>query len=441
MSIGTGSITVANAITPKPPGERSIISRIVEKIRGLVSAGYGYTAPWLAAGSGWQDPRWWTDDLDDMAPVITELTALGLPPFGRGVELIASTIAGVDLVAHRYDTTKQIDVRLPIQPSVLTDPDPMSPVWNWRYGVINDLILYGNHFSFLGSFNATGWPTSLIPIDIDAVGIGIDRDENSPTFGMVFWTVNGKPYRFGDLFHISAGNRSGQILGRGAIQQYRDALSGVLSTDTHSANYFRRGGLPSAVIRVDDPDLSPEGAEEIKDKYETAMSGRRRRPLVIPKIYEFTPVVSDAEKQQLVEARTWDAQLVAMILGIPAHYLNLPGTSMTYQNIEQADIGFVRDTVDRWAKPVEGATSKWLLPAGQTARFDWKVRMRTDAKTRAEVDKIDIDSGVITIDEARQARDLPPLPPKPDPVIPPALSPFAVQDQDQQDPEPEAIEA
>lgn len=441
MSIGTGSITVANAITPKPPGERSIISRIVDRIRTMVSRGAGWVSPLMAA-HGWSDPRWWTNDLDDMLPVVTELTAMGLPPFGRGVELISSTVAGVDLVGYRYDKTDQIDVRLDPQPELLRDPDLISTPWNWKYAIVNDLILYGNHFAFLGEFNAEGWPRSLYPIPVESIDYGIDRDPTSPTYGRLFWRVDGEVYPFGSIFHISAGNRSGMILGRGIIQQYRDSLSGVLSTDAHSANYFRRGGLPSAVIRVDDPDLSPETAKGIKDAYETAMSGNRRRPLVIPKIYEFTPVVSDAEKQQLVEARTWDAQLVAMILGIPAHYLNLPGTSMTYQNIEQADIGFVRDTVDRWAKPIEASVTKWLLPYGQTSRFDWSGRMRTDSKTRAEVLDLEIDAGITTVDEGRRMLHKRPLTEAEKPQTPPALVPFTGQQADQdQEPEPEEIGA
>ena len=439
---GTGEIIVAHPTRPKVPGERSTISRIVDRIRAMVSRGSGFVSPWLAAGSGWSDPRWWSNDLDDCLPIVTELTALGLPPFGRGVELIASTVAGVDLVGYRYDKAAQIDVKLDPQPELLRDPDRLSTPWNWKYAIVNDLILFDNHFSFLGEPNAQSWPRWLEPINVEAVDIGVDRDPKSDTYGMIFWRVDGQTYPYGSILHINAGNRSGYLLGRGAIAQYRDALSGILSTSEHSANYFRRGGLPSAVISVDDPDLSAEAAEDIKSKYEAAMSGRRRRPLVIPKIYEFTPVVSDAEKQQLVESRTWDAGLVAMILGIPAHYLGLPGTSMTYTNIESADIGFVRDTVDRWAKPFEGSVTKWAMPYGQTARFDWTGRMRTDSKTRAEVLGLEITAGITTVDEARRMLHKRPLTEAEKPATPAALLPFTGQQTPpDQEPEPEEIGA
>ena len=58
---------------------------------------------------------------------------------------------------------------------------------------------------------------------------------------------------------------------------------------------------------------------------------------------------------------------------------------MTYQNVETADIGWIKDSVSRWAQPIEAVVSKVLLPRGQRARFDWAGRLRTDQKTQVEV--------------------------------------------------------
>lgn len=417
---GTGTVTVARPIRPRVPGERSTISKFIEKVRGALSRGAMWGAGLTAAGSGWSDPRWWSDNPDDWPLRPTEVEALGLPPFGRGIELISSTIAGVDLIAYRYDKVDAIDVRLDPQPELLRDPDPISTPWNWKYALVNDMILYGNHFAFLGPPNADGWPRWLEPIDVTAVDVAVNETG-------IWWRVNGEIYPYGDLFHINAGNRSGYLLGRGLLLQYADALGGVLETDRHASRYFRRSGLPTAVIKVTDSDLTQPQADQIKAKYVSAFSGRSKEPMIIPGHYEFTPVVSDAEKQQLVEARTWDATIVAMILGIPAAKLGLQGTSMTYSNIEMEDIAFVRDTVNRWGQPLENAVTKWLLPAGQKAKLDWLGRLRTDSKTRAEVIKIERDAGVLEINEARRMLQRPPIDePEPAP-IPTQLEAFTEQ--------------
>src|SRR3954468_20104924 len=62
----------------------------------------------------------WTPPLPP-APA-TESDALGLPPFGRGLDLIAGTIAGLVWRAMSWDADLGIWQRIAKQPNVLTDP-------------------------------------------------------------------------------------------------------------------------------------------------------------------------------------------------------------------------------------------------------------------------------------------------------------------------------
>src|SRR4051812_7336515 len=75
----------------------------------------------------------------------TEAEAMGLPPFGRGVALLANAVAGTEWHAARWDPVTGVSVRLPDQPTVVTDPDPENTPWNYRWAAVEDLILFGNH--------------------------------------------------------------------------------------------------------------------------------------------------------------------------------------------------------------------------------------------------------------------------------------------------------
>jgi HK97 family phage portal protein len=154
--------------------------------------------------------------------------------------------------------------------------------------------------------------------------------------------------------------------------------------------------------------LTQTQAEELKDKWRTMTT--TREPVVLPSGYVLTPIVSNAVDAQLVESREWNATEVAMLLGIPSYKLGLPGASMTYQNIESADIEFVRDSVDRYAGPLAAAFSQWLMPAGTSVAWDYAHRMRADQKQTADVVNSFVASGVLTLDEARAWIGRPPLP-------------------------------
>jgi len=147
-----------------------------------------------------------------------------------------------------------------------------------------------------------------------------------------------------------------------------------------------------------------------------------REPVILPIGYVLTPVVSNAETSQLVESRQWNAASVAMMLGIPSYKLGLSGPSMTYQNVEMADIDFVRDSVDRYGEPLSEAFTKWLLPRGTSLAWDYAGRMRADQSTTANVLTTYTGAGILTVDEARAAIGRPPLP-EPEPLALPAPEP------------------
>lgn len=332
----------------------------------------------------------------------TESEAMGLPPFGRGVALLANAIAGTEWHAARWDPELGVSVRLPDQPAVVTDPDPETTPWNYRWAAVEDLILYGNHFALYGDLDyRTLRPGWLVPIPADCVWMM--QDPTDPSWFR--WVIGGAEFQPSDLFHVSAGNRSGEVLGRGVLNQYGEALGGAVAAERHSGDYFAGGALPPAVLQSPQVLTQAQG-DDLKSKWREMTN--TREPVILPTGYVLTPVVSNAETSQLVESRQWNASGVAMMLGIPSYKLGLQGPSMTYQNVEMADIEFVRDSVDRYGEPLSQAFSKWLTPRGTTVAWDYAGRMRADQSTTATVLTTYTGAGILTIDEARAAIGRPP---------------------------------
>jgi phage portal protein BeeE len=365
---------------------------------------------------------------------------MGLPPFGRGVALLCNAVAGTAWQAVRWDDALGVAVRRPDQPAVLALPDPTSTPWHYRWAATADLILYGNHFALCGDTDSvTRRPGWLVPVHADRVAILTTPPD--PETGAVdyWWTVDGEPVEpydpnnppranvdatgravgdwYGTLMHVSAGNRSGEVLGLGVLAQYAEWLGGAVAAEHHAGAYFAGGALPPAVLQSPTA-LTQAQAEDLKASWRAMVN--TREPVVMPQGYVLTPIVSDALNAQMVESRQWNAADIAMLLGIPSYKLGLAGPSMTYQNIESADIEFVRDSVDRYAEPLSQAFSQWLMPAGTTVAWQYAGRMRADQKTTAEVINSYVGSGVLLIDEGRAMIGRPPLPDAPEPPAPEA---------------------
>ena len=334
----------------------------------------------------------------------TEASAMGLPPFGRGVALLANAVAQTDWHAARWDADTGVWQRIADQPAVVSDPDPMVTPWNYRWAATEDGILYGNHFAFLGYGDdpSDPWPRFLVPIPADCVWLLID-----PETGEYWLTINGQTYPPTDLLHVNYGSRSGEPLGKGVLAQYAEWLGGAIAAELHAGSYFAGGALPPAVLQSPQV-LTQAQADDLKSAWRNVAN--TREPVVLPMGYVLTPLVSNAEQNQLVQSRQWNAQAVAMLLGIPAYKLGLPGPTMTYQNVETGDIDFVRDSVTRYADPLAAAFTKWLVPRGTQVQFDWANRMRADQTTTSNVLATYVRERILSADEARAVIGRPPAP-------------------------------
>jgi HK97 family phage portal protein len=339
-----------------------------------------------------------------LAPLpATEWDALALPPFGRGVALLANAVAATNWHAQRWDAALGVDIRLADQPMVLTSPDPLTTAWNYRWAATEDGILYGNHFALNGDLDfRTTRPGFLVPLPADDVWIL--QDAQNPERWQ--FTVAGVALTPDELFHVSYGNRSGEVLGRGVLAQYAQALGGYVAAEEHAGSYFAGGALPPAVLQSPTILTQPQ-ADDLKSKWRSLTS--LREPVILPGNVTLTPLVSNAEQAQLVESRQWNATLVAMVLGIPPWKLGLAGPTMTYQNVETADIDFIRDSADRYGRPLVEAFSKWLMPRDTSVVFDYAQRMRADQSTTMTVLSGYVSAGILTTDEARSTMGRPPL--------------------------------
>lgn len=348
----------------------------------------------------------------------TEAEAMAMPPFGRGIALLANAVASTDWHAQRFDPALGVSVRIPDQPRVVLDPDPNVTPWAYRWAATEDLVLYGNHFALpaerLVGTDPERWSFiddrtmrwgALYPLPADDVWILIKPGNELEPASWAF-NVAGVEVSPLEMFHVSAGNRSGEVMGRGVLRQYAESLGQYVAAETHAGNYFAGGTLPPAVLQS--PTVVEQAqADELKAKWREMTS--TREPVILPMGYLLTPVVSNAEQSQLVESRTWNANLVAMLLGIPPWKLGLAGPTMTYSNIETADIDFIRDSADRYGRPLVESFTKWLMPAGTTVVFDYADRMRADQRTTADVLTAYVGAGIITDDEARAVIGRPPL--------------------------------
>jgi HK97 family phage portal protein len=325
---------------------------------------------------------------------ISENRVRGIIPIAAGVRLLAGICMQMPLVQYRGDQLVDPPAGIVLNPA----PQDNGTLASFVDGYVGDVAYYGNHLSILGDLDSTGWPAWLLPVDITRVQVA--RDD---TGGLVYTYDGDTDTALGssEVLHVAIDRRSGFLSGSGLFPFMSPSLGAIIAGEEYAGRYFDESAIPTGVITDNRPDLTQDQADKLKEAWLRTVGGRRRVPIVLPATTTFTPLVSDADKAQLVEARQWNAQLAAMALGIPPFLLGVATDPHTYTNSENEIGRLINTTIMRLIRPLEQSFSLQCIPRGNVARFNTAELLRPETKDRATTASGLYTAGVITLPEAR----------------------------------------
>lgn len=325
--------------------------------------------------------------------------ALGLPAVFRSIQLLAGMCAQLPLESWRGDQLT------PVQPAIVTQPDPFRTADSWVERFVINLATDGNNFTW---------------IQRGAGGIAGLTILNPFTVRVLWKTLNGrrvKRYAFphpitgkmvecgdADMIHTWGLEVPGLNRALGPIGHTRAALTGALDLREYADRWFRDESVDGVLST--DQNVDQAAAKNAKalwyQRDDADPAGPRLR--VLGKGLHYEPIMLRPADAQWLEAQNFGVLDVARIFGVPPEYLAaaVDGSAMTYSNLTMIDAQFLRTTLfPVYLRKIENALST-ALPRGQRARFRTDDLLRPDAKTRAEIDKLYLDMGVYDADHVRR---------------------------------------
>lgn len=220
------------------------------------------------------------------------------------------------------------------------------------------------------------------------------------------WSGRKAPLKADEYRHLRLMALPGRSRGLGPIQAARVELTGARDLTSFAGEWFTSGDVPTGILKTDQV-LSPDDARQ----YEQAWQARpAHTAAVLGQGLDYKPILLSPKDAQFLEVQQFTVTGIARLFGIPAHLLlaAIEGSSMTYTNVAQADLTFVRWTLMRYLREIEEAFTS-LLPGISTARFNLDALLRADTKTRYEAHAVALGAGFLTDDEVRAMEGLPPL--------------------------------
>lgn len=322
-----------------------------------------------------------------MPAAVTVGEALTLPMVYRAVQIHAIAAKQLSIETTRYG--------LEVAAHPLTRrPDPDGTRSSWIEQSVVSLASAGNCYyeRIQDGFGQTVALPVLNPLD---VRIRTNRDGR----------VTGYEYRGRDLTpaqvsHITLLRIPGSAYGLGPIQAAQPDLRGAISTRDYAAAWLDQSGVPTGVLKSDQP-VNAEQAAQAK-KFWNENAGQKNGVVVLGNGLGYQPIFLTPKDVQFIESQQFNVTTIARMFGTPASLMlaAVEGNSQTYQNVEQDWLAYVRFTLMGYLVEIEDALSD-ELPGAQRARFNIEALLRADTTSRYTSYKTAIDAGFMDADEVR----------------------------------------
>lgn len=332
---------------------------------------------------------------------VTQDRALMLAPVFAAVRILAGTISTLPLKAYR----RAGDERIPMSslPQLFAQLDFDGELVPWLHRCMVSLVLRGNAYGLITARDGFGFPTRIDWLNPADVTVDDYRSVIRPV-----WLWKGREVPREDIVHIPWFPAPGKVESLSPIGQFALTMNTGLYAQAYGNDWFEGGGFPPGTFRnTAQPVVDPTQADVIKRRLVEGV--RSRRPIVFGSDWEYTPITVPPNEAQFVETMRLSATQIANIYGlVPEDLGGTRGEPLRYATAELNALDRV-SALRPWLVILEHKFGS-LLPERQYVRFNADAIVRTDIKTRWEVNQIRVGMGAANLDEIRKQEDEPPLP-------------------------------
>lgn len=335
----------------------------------------------------------------DAAATVTASTALGLDAVFRAVQVIATGVDQLTLDAYRQGSVLSDKQTA----SWLRTPNVDESLSAFLGQTVASLALSGNAFWRVYRSASSADIVNLRVLPSAQVQVSIDPDTDARTYH-----YRGRDLGPRSIRHLAYLRIPGEARGLGPVQAAQQRLRGAVDLNQFASEWFDTSGVPGGVLSTDQH-LTAEQATQWREQWtENQVAGGTA---VLGAGLNYSTVHISPKDAQFLESQQFTTTALARLFGVPARLMlaAVEGGSLTYANLSQEDLSFVRWTLSLYTREIEEAFTA-LLPRGQVARFNLDALLRPDTLTRYQAHALALSNGFLTRDEVRAMEGLPPLP-------------------------------
>jgi HK97 family phage portal protein len=362
----------------------------------------------------WSDGERWGQDGNSSSAISFDSIIRTQPVVAAAVNKLTRQASTLPLRTYRsLDDNKR--ERLTDHPvhSLLHKPIPRRGAVHLKQWAFRPMLAHGNSLIAKYREDPDGPPTALLPVDWRHI------EAYAASGGCVEWwattqTGERRWIRVEDTIHFAWMGES--EVGISPLEHLGTTVKIEDAAQRYQASTMENGVRPSAGVtmpeghRASDPEVRQFFREQIEGLHKGV--DRAGKFFLLPPGGDIKPLTFSAADAQLIQQRKINREEIAMVYDLPGPLIG-DLEHGTYSNVTELNKQLYKSVLRPWLTLVEETIQAQFIdpePGWEDifVEFDLSDQLRGDPAEMASAIKSNIESGVMTRNEGREAQNLPP---------------------------------
>lgn len=319
--------------------------------------------------------------------------------------VLTTTVASLPVDAVRTVGKRRLEITP--TPPIIRSPSTTVKRRVWVAQIMKSMVSSGNAYGQVTAYDPRGFPLSIETVHYRSVSWLLTEQGLKPF-------VDGKErdlWPLGDLVHIPSSPfiQPGSPVADSPVELAKQSIGTGLAAEEFGARFFGDGYHPTAVAKSSDKDMTPEQAQAIKNTINRMR--QNREPGVFGAGLDITFPEVKGDDSQFIDLMRFEVEQACRFFGVPPSmaYAAVSGQSVTYTNVSQADLQYLKHSVGIWLLDVEDAWSSWLRPDSDGAKFNVDALLRMDAPERWKIHDLRLKNKTTSVNRVLALEDEEPV--------------------------------
>lgn len=325
-------------------------------------------------------------------------SSTSLSAFFGAVELISNSVAQLPILVKRDDT---IDKNHNLN---LIFKDGLISKFNLMKMLISDVILHGNGYLYIERAD-DGTPVNLIYCEFGTVTQYYDNRKQEIYYQIPF--IKRGKIEDVDVIHLYKNSNNG-VQGIPLANYANSVIRLSQATDKAASKYYSSGCALQGALTIKG---ARKGAkEQARQAFQDTHGDRGSGLVILDDDMSYTPISSNANESQMLEARSFNVKEIARYFNINPLLLG-DNSGASYSSNEIANNEFVTHTLQPYISMVEDEFNRKLVKPSEkdhiSIDIDEKFLLKGDMNTTSNYLQKLTSAGIMSVNEAREHLGLP----------------------------------